>query len=893
MGPLLAELKAFLMGGRCIRRLGHRSMTTEAEALANIFAWSADIPAWQCDALRRLAAQTTLEPAEVDELAAICKGDCTAVPLEAEYLHGSNRGQGEVNLRQVHGVRHVNALATDQRLTLHRAGLTIIYGDNGSGKSGYARILKKVCRARIPGRAEEIVPDIYDSTPGTPSATIEYTISGQNRTCVWQLGQAADTALSAISVFDSRTANVHVDETNDVAYTPFPLKLLGALAQLCKSVKDKLAAEITRIKAQTPEAIKTPACGRDTAVGKVMTRLAADTAPTKIEALATLTQAEQDRLAQLTADLAGDPARAARQLVALKTKVDGHIARLDRLFVLIGDDTGSRLHRLAVDSDAARRAAEAASGALFRNEPLPQIGSEVWQALWTSARAFSDADAYPNRHFPVTTAGSVCVLCQQKLTPVAADRLNRFEVFVRDDSQQRAEAARTAYDGALAAFRSEAVSLAELATIVASVRDELRQETLAKEIRDATVRALWRYRQIGRRHENSAVTFDAPIGAYPRRTLVDQVADIEARANALTAEAGSPARVALLAEKTELEDRQWLGGIKADVLAEIERLKQIAKLEAAQRDTTTNRITTKSTEIAQALVTDTLCAQFAREVASFEIAGLAVELRQQNSAHGIPRFKVALTRKPGAAVGQILSEGEHRCVALAAFMAELATTENKSGIVFDDPISSLDHMHRAAVAKRLVGEATHRQVIVFTHDLAFLFELDRAANDAQPKPQVAIGSISRGADKAGFCRSEPPFKARRVSDITTSLNNQLGNERYQFEQGNDDEWRKSVKSIAGTLRDTWEIAVEDAVGYVIRRLSNEVKTSGLVKLTAITVPDCESMRDGFIRCSELLHSAASSLNRPLPRPEMLSAEIDGLAAWAESLRQRQGAARLR
>ncbi|GAB1425385.1 hypothetical protein MASR2M16_26190 [Thauera terpenica] len=94
------------------------------------------------------------------------------------------------------------------------------------------------------------------------------------------------------------------------------------------------------------------------------------------------------------------------------------------------------------------------------------------------------------------------------------------------------------------------------------------------------------------------------------------------------------------------------------------------------------------------------------------------------------------------------------------------------------------------------------------------------------------------------------------------------------------------------MRDTWEIAVEEAVGHVIRRLSNEVKTPGLVKLTAITVPDCEAMRDGFGRCSELLHSAAAALNRPLPRPEALTAEIDALAAWADSLRQRQGAARL-
>src|SRR5690606_23840783 len=311
-----------------------------------------------------------------------------------------------------------------------------------------------------------------------------------------------------------------------------------------------------------------------------------------------------------------------------------------------------------------------------------------------------------------------------------------------------------------------------------------------------------------------------------------------------------------------------------------ERQKKIARLEAAQRGTATNRVTTKSTEIAQALVTDALRAQFAREVASFEIAGLAVELQQQHSVQGIPRFKVALTRKPTAAVGQVLSEGEHRCVALAAFMAELATTENKSGIVFDDPVSSLDHMHREAVAKRLVAEATHRQVVVFTHDLAFLFELNRAADAAQPKPPVAINSIRRGADKAGFCRSEPPFKARRVSDITTSLSNELAGERYHFELGNQDEWRKYVKSIAEMLRHTWDIAIGEAVGHVNRRLSNGLRAPGLVKLSAITVPDCEAMRDGFGRCSELLHSAAAALNRRLPMPEALTAEIDALAAWA-------------
>jgi wobble nucleotide-excising tRNase len=63
-------------------------------------------------------------------------------------------------------------------------------------------------------------------------------------------------------------------------------------------------------------------------------------------------------------------------------------------------------------------------------------------------------------------------------------------------------------------------------------------------------------------------------------------------------------------------------------------------------------------------------------------------------------FQVRLINKPNEPVGKVLSEGEHRCVALAAFLAELSTIDAQSAIVFDDPVSSLDHQHRDKVAQR-------------------------------------------------------------------------------------------------------------------------------------------------------------------------------------------------
>ncbi len=201
---------------------------------------------------------------------------------------------------------------------------------------------------------------------------------------------------------------------------------------------------------------------------------------------------------------------------------------------------------------------------------------------------------------------------------------------------------------------------------------------------------------------------------------------IATRIGGLQSEANSPQRAALVAERDALADRKWLGVVKADVLAQIDRLKVIEAIEKASKDTATNKITTQSARIAQALVTNRLRARFAIEVDKLGVSGLAIELQQAKIAAGVPFFQVRLISKPNEPIGKVLSESEHRCVALAAFLAELSTIDAQSAIVFDDPVSSLDHLHRDRVAARLAEAGQVRQVIVFTHDMAFLLLLDEA-----------------------------------------------------------------------------------------------------------------------------------------------------------------------
>ena len=190
---------------------------SEAVALADILAWSKDCPDWQRDALRRLCVKGELDDADLDDLTVLCKSRGKgSVPLVADHIPDPNAAAMAVTLKAIHGAENVNALKPGEHLTFDKVGLTVVYGDNGSGKSGYARILKEACRARTP-KGDIIFPNIYAKKPGRQKAVIDFGANGHSRSQNWTTDVPGDPLLSSVSVFDSRTANVHVDEVNDVA----------------------------------------------------------------------------------------------------------------------------------------------------------------------------------------------------------------------------------------------------------------------------------------------------------------------------------------------------------------------------------------------------------------------------------------------------------------------------------------------------------------------------------------------------------------------------------------------------------------------------------------------------------------------------------------------------
>jgi len=102
--------------------------------------------------LRRLSIRWELHQSDVRDLTEIYKGGHSlaepqdAAPLDKQHLQDRLAGP-PASLTSIYHHGGVNALAEEQTLNL-APGLTVVYGDNGAGKSGYIHILKGACHAR-------------------------------------------------------------------------------------------------------------------------------------------------------------------------------------------------------------------------------------------------------------------------------------------------------------------------------------------------------------------------------------------------------------------------------------------------------------------------------------------------------------------------------------------------------------------------------------------------------------------------------------------------------------------------------------------------------------------------------------------------------------------------
>ena len=219
--------------------------------VGDLLTWAAGLPMWQRDALRRIAQTGSLPDDDVEEVGrnlyiahGLVNGDSSALrPLTGDDIPVERTAGPRTILHSIGDIRNTNRLAEGQTLRFAVDGITLIYGDNGSGKSGYCRIAKKLCRARA---TDPILGNVFaELREARPKAKLRFQVEGsQIEEASWQDGQSAPDATSRISVFDSRSAALYVDQENRIEFLPASIEIVRQLGQVCAKLGDSIKKEV-------------------------------------------------------------------------------------------------------------------------------------------------------------------------------------------------------------------------------------------------------------------------------------------------------------------------------------------------------------------------------------------------------------------------------------------------------------------------------------------------------------------------------------------------------------------------------------------------------------------------------------------------------------------------
>jgi len=858
-------------------------------AAAEIVKWSSNRPLWQRDALRRIVVKSGLDESDLHELALIAKDQVglvdptapasKAVPLAASHLPACTTAEA-VSLEAITDVENVNALAHGQKLSFRRQGLTIIYGDNATGKSGYVRILKKVCRARA---AEmPILPNVFEAQTADPArATVEFVVGTAPIKLPWQEGSASPDDLSVVSVFDSPSAAVYVNNENDVAYLPFGLDLLHKLAEGCDRIAVKLERE------QAADASKLDSLPQDLTVtpsGQWLNSISQRTQASEIADHASLSlqdAKERKRLRQVLAEQ-----RPEQRAAELEAKAARYGKLLDRLSAVADVVSGRRIEAFE-EAHRQLRGAESASALAtaqrFSNLPIP-IGSDAWERLWQAAEEFK-REIHASHAGLTIESPQRCPLCQQVLDEDARGRFEAFADYFLTKSQSDEASKREAFEQALTPFTE--LPLGE--DLHTEVLNELR-------IDDSNVaspvctyleqcRAIQSFAQAA---ESSAdLPTRPPVTTFDRTALCDIIEQIDAQVQELRA-ASDPEKSKPLREKAaELEAKAWLTARGDQLVAEVDRQKRHARFQRAIDDTVTTGITRKATDLTQHYVTDRLRAAFVTELSSITGDASNVTLVGRPGEKGTSYYRLELygTTVSHAKIDRVLSEGELGAIGLAAFLSELSTEETKSGVVLDDPISSLDVHNRERVAERIAKLASERQVIVFTHDVFFVVTLLEEAHRQEIAASASM--LVKFPIGAGVVTEDTPWEAKKFKGLVVALKNQCQTAHTEAAKGNPDTFGALQSQLCKDLRKTIERAVEEVLlRGIVMRYQRQVRVLNLRELNAIDKGDLEFLDRLMTQYSKYEHSQTPESRVPPPGIDEIERDVNKLDEWAKDFRKR-------
>lgn len=775
--------------------------------------WRRTLRPWQQFVLLRAVNSTRLEEADVSEAYRLFVEGAGLAPATAPAMPTAIVGRPDaaappgVRLKRLGKLVSVNALPATAALTFG-ADLTVVFGANATGKTGFSRILARACFSRS---RPTVLPDVFaEGAPQAPLAA-EFVVDGPGGERPIAFVDGADVPeLRRISVFDAAVARSHLSDESPVTFQPSGFDVFAEMTRVYGELSRRLEADI-RLRSSA-----NPALGKfeeaPSAVSEAVAALSPDTDLVKLHELGTFGEGEARRIEEVDRLLTELRRTSATEAIAslgeARDLVEKFRDSLRALVALLSTAATAKYAGQVRDAVAADRLAAAESIDAFKALALSSLGTAVWDRFLAAARALAIAEnpAYPR-------AGDQCLFCARPLDAESVELIGRYWRYLDGVARANAKEARTALARTLQTLREAAFDALkpdrQLRTHLERLRAPLlpRLDELLAQLagsRDAIVEALAADRE--------------PATPAPVAELIPDLdrlmEDIRTQIATLEGKDTETAIATHRVEYRQLRHRSELARFMPAIETHLADLRWVKLANAHRGELNTRAITERQDRLHERLIGKQYTDRLAEECRAIDCE-VQVQLQARPSKGKTFLSLGVKGHKPTA----VFSEGEQRGLALADFLTEVGLDATASGIVLDDPVTSFDHKRKDPIAARLAEEARRRQVIVFTHDVVFLSKLLAAAEDKGLTPVTHWVQRDGGGRPGMVTLNDAPAGGRSFKDASRAKESL----RRAKELGGSGREALVVQGM-GELRTTIEQMVEERLlKGVVKRWDEQVR----------------------------------------------------------------------
>ncbi|MGG3662348.1 AAA family ATPase [Bacillus gobiensis] len=782
-------------------------MTT---ALYFLSEWAGE-ESWKIQVLNKVKTKSDIDSAQLlEEVLQLIKSKemLDKVPdLEWEHLDKTVLVIDEINAPQ-----NINALSSEVRFSLGK-NLNVFYGENGSGKSSYVRMFRKLADNYFTSERDlTIIPNVYvkESIDKPMLQTVEatYTLGDKKKREIVEINQQHP-ALCKINVFDSESVLPLINSDLTFSILPKGFENFQIISDMLDTFRNELSKTIEAVKVKQENIFADSSYNfiredlekifKEVAVFKEI-KVYLDSNYPRSDSYEKVIQEIELQIKELESS---NPKDKIKILSTQITKLVSIKDSIQKLSALLSQENLEKVNELIMEFEQKVQEEREFNESFQRNVSFLEVVNNEWLIFVKAGKQYFDSINKTQ-----VKLGEPCIFCS---TPLNSTSVNMIESYIKHVSNSNKEKLssiekeilRHDVTNIVITLAEEEAALFESEKFIERIKSVIQLVNRNKEVFFSSIKA----KKVIAETVILDVTDVVQEINQEIEVLSERIENLK-KSNEETAEIIA-SRKAL---KETLQKNEKLHNSLESLAEWFQFQETIEEYKKAKRKFSTNTLTQKQAEAFKNIVQGEYLETFNRFAKELKVSNVNLRLVPKKGKTLRKKFVSSEEYK----VSQIMSEGEQKAVAMVEFATDLTMRNDFNTILFDDPVTSLDYKRSEMIANLIYQLSLDRQVVVFTHNIMFYYYLYNASAKMKNKENKFFKVDEFDKMNKGIVSESFSGRLENLKEVMKKLTaqEQTINSKACF----GDELEEALKKAYADIRTWCELIVEEGFfKSVIRR----------------------------------------------------------------------------